>query len=81
MNPAGPSSASAKNMSETKENKNVIDFTLAKLKRLHQDAYTSDEQWIIAHTIDMYQSGTINIQWYHGEPYVIIEETEEAFAM
>ena len=68
-------------MAETKENKNVIDFTLAKLHRLHRDAETSDAQWVIAHTIDMYQSGTINIEWHHGEPYVIVSEIEGAYAM
>jgi hypothetical protein len=61
-------------MAETNNNKNVIDYTLFKLQRLQSEAYSPDEAWVIQQCIAMYNEGTVDIEWKHGEPYVIMED-------
>ena len=61
-------------MVEAKENKNLYDFTLFKLQRLQSEAYSPNEAWVIEQCIDMYLEGTVDIEWKHGEPYVIMED-------
>jgi len=65
------------NMGEAKENKNLYDFTLFKLQRLQSQAYSPDEAWVIQQCIMMYEQGTVDIEWKHGEPYVIMEDFNE----
>jgi len=64
-------------MGEAKENKNLYDFTLFKLQRLQSQAYSPDEAWVIQQCIMMYEQGTVDIEWKHGEPYVIMEDFNE----
>ena len=64
-------------MAETKENKNLYDFTLFKLQRLQSEAYSPDEAWVIQQCIKMYMEGTVDIEWRDGEPYVIMEDYNE----
>ncbi len=61
-------------MVEAQENKNLYDFTLFKLQRLQSEAYSPNEAWVIEQCIDMYLEGTVDIEWKHGEPYVIMED-------
>tara|TARA_R110002110_G_scaffold10521_2_gene51760 strand:- start:730 stop:984 length:255 start_codon:yes stop_codon:yes gene_type:complete len=76
MQPAGATCAWARvtNMSESKENKNLYDFTLYKLQRLQSQAYSPDEAWVIQQCIKMYMEGIVDIEWKSGEPYVIMED-------
>jgi hypothetical protein len=76
MQPAGTTCAwaSVTNMAESKENKNLYDFTLYKLQRLQTQAYSPDEAWVVQQCIKMYEQGTIDVEWKHGEPYVIMED-------
>ena len=61
-------------MVEAQENKNLYDFTLFKLQRLQSEAYSPNEAWVIEQCINMYVEGTVDIEWKHGEPYVIMED-------
>jgi sulfatase maturation enzyme AslB (radical SAM superfamily) len=61
-------------MSETNDNKNVIDYTLFKLQRLQSEAPSQEEAWIIQQCIALYREGTVSIEWHAGEPYVIMED-------
>ncbi len=61
-------------MVEAQENKNLYDFTVFKLQRLQSEAYSPNEAWVIEQCINMYVEGTVDIEWKHGEPYVIMED-------